>query len=501
MHAQVYFDTSNYYFYISDTPTITITDRNLPFTHSLLIAGPKVRSVKSQTDTSCSIDMETHLNENKQIGPGPCYANDKAGLIGRKIVETPDSIIVYNQHFEPLVINLNAPLYEPYIAFSNDMMYVTLEKLQSQEKLVIDTLLEVDLYKINVFKLDSTPSVSNKFHGKIIGISKGHGLVFTPNLSYFPYTLVSTYSLQLAGITSYAKQINRGYTYYTNPLTLFEVGDEFHTYSSYFNVTPQASSYLIYTSIDWIRKIVTKKTLLSVDSISYEYTVEHANKTSERISKANVDLPIKDTFSRVTYTATYILKTKYIPQSVPFEYFDERMISTFATGGEFTSSFIVNDYFKVVGFKYDGYTFHFQDSVWCMGFSDHTTRTTEYTGIGIPKFQSFSESSSYTRVFASLAYVKKNGLTWGSPFSANVGFQEQETQAIRVYPNPADQLVYIDSDREIQSLEMFNTEGKKAEVPFSANTVDVSRLSNGLYLIKIIFANEQVLYKRLAVHH
>lgn len=68
-----------------------------------------------------------------------------------------------------------------------------------------------------------------------------------------------------------------------------------------------------------------------------------------------------------------------------------------------------------------------------------------------------------------------------------LGVDEVElTQRISVYPNPAEFQIYINSDVIIKSVNIIDLFGKIIQSNItSTNTIDVSKLSNGVYLLQI----------------
>jgi uncharacterized repeat protein (TIGR01451 family) len=73
---------------------------------------------------------------------------------------------------------------------------------------------------------------------------------------------------------------------------------------------------------------------------------------------------------------------------------------------------------------------------------------------------------------------------------------ELEQLGISLYPNPVDQLLYIQQDQlDNLNITMYNLEGKKVLTELfskSLNTVDVAALTSGVYLVKIQRADEVV---------
>lgn len=65
----------------------------------------------------------------------------------------------------------------------------------------------------------------------------------------------------------------------------------------------------------------------------------------------------------------------------------------------------------------------------------------------------------------------------------------QLAQEIKLYPNPATDLVYIQSQHPVNKVEVYSLEGKKLNVKYDLNSLNVSSLSKGVYLIKLYVEN------------
>lgn len=76
------------------------------------------------------------------------------------------------------------------------------------------------------------------------------------------------------------------------------------------------------------------------------------------------------------------------------------------------------------------------------------------------------------------------------------------TQKISIYPNPATDKVFFITDRNITTVRLFDTQGRlvKQMSDLQIESLDVSQLENGNYLIEITTENEKVV-KRIDVIH
>ena len=66
----------------------------------------------------------------------------------------------------------------------------------------------------------------------------------------------------------------------------------------------------------------------------------------------------------------------------------------------------------------------------------------------------------------------------------------------RVYPNPASEILYLDGESTINSLEIIDLSGKKVlSIEHPANTISLDGISQGLYILKILSAEGQTQMK------
>jgi hypothetical protein len=99
-----------------------------------------------------------------------------------------------------------------------------------------------------------------------------------------------------------------------------------------------------------------------------------------------------------------------------------------------------------------------------------------------------------------------------SNFTANVpppactaGIEEtMNISSLLVYPNPADEFIFINENLNATHLKIYNMLGKlimEQKISASKNNINVSQLKNGMYIIQII-KNEQTLSSvKLIIYH
>jgi hypothetical protein len=63
--------------------------------------------------------------------------------------------------------------------------------------------------------------------------------------------------------------------------------------------------------------------------------------------------------------------------------------------------------------------------------------------------------------------------------------EEDASQNLNIYPNPANNQLYIDTDKKIESVIIVDPTGKNIEVPRANHSIDVSNLRSGIYFLQI----------------
>lgn len=74
---------------------------------------------------------------------------------------------------------------------------------------------------------------------------------------------------------------------------------------------------------------------------------------------------------------------------------------------------------------------------------------------------------------------------------------KQLNPVVKIYPNPTEERIFIDSEKPINQLELISFEGKFIHNLPSENSLDMSRLPKGIYLLRIKFEDNQTLVERI----
>ena len=79
------------------------------------------------------------------------------------------------------------------------------------------------------------------------------------------------------------------------------------------------------------------------------------------------------------------------------------------------------------------------------------------------------------------------------------GVEAIETESVRVYPNPASELLIANADKTILGMELVTLDGKTVSA-VSGNVMNVTSVAEGMYIVKIFTQNGYGV-KKVAVKH
>lgn len=104
--------------------------------------------------------------------------------------------------------------------------------------------------------------------------------------------------------------------------------------------------------------------------------------------------------------------------------------------------------------------------------ADHFTNPTNQIGFGIPDFE----------------------LAYGLALSVS---DENINDEISVYPNPVSDVLNVQSDKEIKTIQLISAEGKLIKKNLNSNQIKLNGLPNGIYFMKIELQNGKILFKKI----
>ncbi len=77
------------------------------------------------------------------------------------------------------------------------------------------------------------------------------------------------------------------------------------------------------------------------------------------------------------------------------------------------------------------------------------------------------------------------------------GVEENRKSKIVIYPNPADDKITVSSDEEIKSLKIYEMNGRLISTYYNVESIDVSMISRGMYMIEVVTAKGHYFEKLL----
>ena len=89
-----------------------------------------------------------------------------------------------------------------------------------------------------------------------------------------------------------------------------------------------------------------------------------------------------------------------------------------------------------------------------------------------------------------------NGNAFGGTItlmSSVVGINNVEMSQLSVYPNPATDILYIQSLMAVQSIVVYDIHGRIVIQAENTTSVSVSNLPNGIYLVKVKTASDETI--------
>jgi hypothetical protein len=508
--AQTYFDSTTYYFF-SGKDTFSYTSRfHIPSTGGLYIAGPKHSGTSTDSVGNTHIIMQPHINYSAPIIAHYSYENTNAGMLSREIIENPQSITFVNLRNQNIVLQMNMNINDSCLLVDYDSLQFYAVRLTNENRFVVNTDIDIERYLVHcIDTLGFKPN--HPFHNLIIEISKGMGIVTGFSMATFPFH-ANPYLYKLVGFTSFAKQVNEGYTFYINPLTRYNVGDTFHWkqedagQNQYGHTTSQ------------IQKVIAKDTSRQ-GFIGYIYTTE----TYTLISRGyNMPPPPKDV-EHLYSTDTLYYNLSYIPAASPFEYFprsvlDDSNMNHDDSGNvfsSFSSIYNINEILKVVGYgdnywpalSYDKATNSWQT----VEILDPPVDMQVFYGIGITpgyEISSINSSDSWGMVKRYFVYVRKNDTTWGTPFPFHLSIDEENKKplSITIYPNPAqDEITITSLNKHNPCIQLFLTDitGKLIHNDHTVGTeirLPLPPLTAGVYFVTVIFQNRLSVTRKLIIN-
>ncbi len=345
-------------------------------------------------------------------------------------------------------------------------------------------------FRFKVYDKNKKPITSNFLNSSRVLLSYNHGFVETFSLRSFPniemyYNSTSSNIFKLTGIAYTNLSDNKGITtFYNHEIYNYDMGDEIQEYRSGENRGAQYEYGNRYREYK-IKKVKDK--IIKKDTIEYrieEHTWYHSSKTSAN----NFEFQIFDTLTKKTDTLWVPLdyNNVYHPDYLQefygaIRYYDDN------------KSYAYSDYPGLININDTCYYVHDDPNT-------YTHQTFAYTGIGGYYYYS-SNGNQYSE--KKLLCVKKGSKQFGTPYPFALGDVDGEKRGlIKVYPNPANTILCVDSPIKHGNIELYDLFGKSVLLLLNEFEVDISNIDNGIYYCKI-FNNDLGLFfiEKIIIQH
>jgi hypothetical protein len=406
-----------------------------------------------------------------------CIDTTGGGIFGKSVTKRSNGWFWFNNlSGDTIFFNALANVNDSWTFFhlsSGDYIEATVELLYTDIVLGIP-----DQVKVIVLRARNSSGniIPHPFNLKVIELSKTFGFTRIYDLQSFP---TDTVTHLLAGRTD--PQIGIQELSWTEVIT-FDVGDEFH-YSKIGEGSGGA------TFFDIIKRILEK---VQYGNDSVDYLIEHCE---EWVSYG---------WGPPTYGSSYDSSwlRYYFADVTPGSSFD-RLPLSFAPYSA-TNAHLYNWYYNQYGNKrkkvivYDKYVY---DSwlnncwVYLIGWEDAIVTKSFTEGLGSTYYRAEFIGPYPFSVTEQIVYYKKGTETWGTPVSTDcitlVPIEDKppfQQLQISIFPNPASTTITIETP-STGHISIFNSSGQELlnqVITEPTTTIDVSELSMGVYLVKLL---------------
>jgi hypothetical protein len=447
------------------------------------ILGMRVDSIRVSGS-----DTVYYLLKNLQQVDYNCYHTEGPSWMGDGITIRPDGeTVFYNVSEQPVLIKTKALLNEEWICYSTQALSFRASITGTGVADIFGITDSVKTVSFQALNMDGQ-AIDHVVNDMNLILSKNHGLVKTLNFYNFPdfsfgITLNWLTELTLSGFDNPEAGIQNLTWKQVHDHT---IGDELHTKSI------ESRAYY-YKYIETIATLLEKT--IAGDSIIY---------TWEEKVKTSIQSPDINTFIASIDTTTFLVITEpdfdnLSGVSWTSNYIGNDATVNFMGQGEhgITKSYgSMNVYFK-------GTETHFGDTCYTQVIiCGCVTDNIYYKGLGGPYYYCNLGIDSYIR---ELVYYKKDGVEWGTPLEFTVNSPQipvdPTNEVVSVFPNPANDQVNIlfkNNSGEFR-LQITDYSGREIAVHFlegESNTLDLSILKPGIYMLRFI-TNNQIFIKKL----
>jgi hypothetical protein len=393
-----------------------------------------------------------YVNDDEQITVIPnrniletshlCYTPNKSSWIGKKIIFCPDGTNLFlNKVSDTIYIKTDAGVNEEWIAFTELGVKEIIAKVVTHDTLTFLGL--VDSVKTIEFTVYDTKQnlVEHDINTMSIKLSKRFGLVKTLNFHFFPdYNSERTEwaeedhleEFSLIGLSDPASGVQN---LSTRDIYDFDPEDELHTYYDDYTYGPYC-----------LTQRIIQKTIYTVLSRFnfYDTIIYEVGRKADRYTS----IVYTDSSSAIFYNDTikWIIKPNPILDKMPGEPVDYYYTYSTAMWNSDPVIKTIPDqtsYYELIN-----------DSCWeiSTGWFGGCYYNEKYIeGLGGPYYECtlFDNVECGGHLKNNLVYYKKGDKTWGTPLSLKLGINKYINQPLEVYPNPAQDIVLVNTDNYI----------------------------------------------------
>ncbi len=91
--------------------------------------------------------------------------------------------------------------------------------------------------------------------------------------------------------------------------------------------------------------------------------------------------------------------------------------------------------------------------------------------------------------------IEANKPIWGTCPDTSLSVNDQDVNNISMYPNPVVDKLFIKGVSDASKVSIYNILGKLVVSKATSNTIDVNHLQSGMYIIKIVDQQKEIVKK------
>lgn len=106
-----------------------------------------------------------------------------------------------------------------------------------------------------------------------------------------------------------------------------------------------------------------------------------------------------------------------------------------------------------------------------------------------PELRTIDTTTGASTLIGTIMPAATLQFAWMSFFDTTLGINDQEVAAFSLYPNPANDVLHISAEGNIDTIKIYNTLGQLVvtqTVNEATTTIDIATLSKGVYLVHIV---------------